>query len=413
MKEKMIPEIRFKGFTDTWEQRKLIDNAEKVLDYRGKSPTKFGMEWGNEGYLVLSALNVKNGYIDKSIEAKYGSPELFERWMGDNRLVKGDVLFTTEAPLGNVAQVPDNKGYILNQRAVAFKASKVTDNNFFAQLLRSPIIQNILNSNSSGGTAKGIGMKEFAKISAHVPKLEEQQKIGLFFKQLDETITLQERKLDLLKEQKKGYLQKMFPKQNEKFPELRFEGYTDAWEQRKLGDISQIMSGGTPSTSTPEFWNGDIDWYSPVEIGEQIFVNGSQKKITELGLQKSSAKILPVGTILFTSRAGIGNTAILAKEGCTNQGFQSIVPGYELDSYFIFSRTNELKRYGETNGAGSTFTEISGKQMAKMPILIPKMAEQKKIGAFFKSLDDTIALQEHKVEQMKEMKKGFLQKLFV
>ena len=190
------PEIRFKEFNNDWEQRKLIDNAEKVLDYRGKSPTKFGMEWGNEGYLVLSALNVKNGYIDKSIEAKYGSPELFERWMGDNRLVKGDVLFTTEAPLGNVAQVPDNKGYILNQRAVAFKASKVTDNNFFAQLLRSPIIQNILNSNSSGGTAKGIGMKEFAKISAHVPKLEEQQKIGLFFKQLDETITLQERLLN-------------------------------------------------------------------------------------------------------------------------------------------------------------------------------------------------------------------------
>lgn len=154
------------------------------------------------------------------------------------------------------------------------------------------------------------------------------------------------------------------------------------------------MSGGTPSTSTPEFWNGDIDWYSPVEIGEQIFVNGSQKKITELGLQKSSAKILPIGTILFTSRAGIGNTAILAKEGCTNQGFQSIVPGDELDSYFIFSRTNELKRYGEINGAGSTFTEISGKQMAKMLILIPKMAEQKKIGAFFKSLDETITLQE-------------------
>lgn len=184
------------------------------------------------------------------------------------------------------------------------------------------------------------------------------------------------------------------------------------WEQRKLGDISQIMSGGTPSTSTPEFWNGDIDWYSPVEIGEQIFVNGSQKKITELGLQKSSAKILPVGTILFTSRAGIGNTAILAKEGCTNQGFQSIVPRDELDSYFIFSRTNELKRYGEINGAGSTFTEISGKQMAKMLILIPKMAEQKKIGAFFKCLDDTIALHQRKLDLLKKQKAFFLKNMF-
>ncbi len=206
-----IPELRFNGFSGDWEERKLLDNVDKVLDYRGKSPTKFGMEWGTEGYLVLSALNVKNGYIDKSVEAKYGDQELFERWMGSNRLEKGDVLFTTEAPLGNVAQVPDDKGYILNQRAVAFKSSKDTDNNFFAQLLRSPIVQNTLNANSSGGTAKGIGMKEFAKLNAHVPKtFEEQQKIGSFFKQLDDTIALHQRKLDLLKEQKKGFLQKMF-----------------------------------------------------------------------------------------------------------------------------------------------------------------------------------------------------------
>ena len=208
-----VPELRFAGFADDWDQRKLLDNVDKVLDYRGKSPTKFGMEWGTEGYLVLSALNVKNGYIDKSVEAKYGNQELFEKWMGRSKLEKGDVLFTTEAPLGNVAQVPDGNGYILNQRVVAFKSLKKTDDNFFAQLLRSPIVQNTLKANSSGGTAKGIGMKEFAKLNASVPqKIEEQKKIGSFFKQLDDTIALHQRKLDLLKEQKKGYLQKMFAK---------------------------------------------------------------------------------------------------------------------------------------------------------------------------------------------------------
>lgn len=206
-----VPELRFAGFADDWDQRKLLDNVDKVLDYRGKSPTKFGMEWGTEGYLVLSALNVKNGYIDKSVEAKYGNQELFEKWMGRSKLEKGDVLFTTEAPLGNVAQVPDGNGYILNQRVVAFKSLKKTDDNFFAQLLRSPIVQNTLKANSSGGTAKGIGMKEFAKLNASVPqKIEEQKKIGSFFKQLDDTIALHQRKLDLLKEQKKGFLQKMF-----------------------------------------------------------------------------------------------------------------------------------------------------------------------------------------------------------
>ncbi|EME5452953.1 restriction endonuclease subunit S [Enterococcus faecium] len=200
---------------------------------------------------------------------------------------------------------------------------------------------------------------------------------------------------------------------NDARPEIRFPGFTDDWEQRKLGEVADIIGGGTPNTNNPEYWNGDIDWYAPAEIGKQIYVKNSQKKISQLGLQKSSAKILPIGTVLFTSRAGIGNTAILAKEGTTNQGFQSIVPHEnKLDSYFIFSRTHELKRYGEVTGAGSTFAEVSGKQMAKMPILIPYIDEQQKIGIFFKKLDDTITLHQRKLDLLKETKKGFLQKMF-
>ena len=198
-----------------------------------------------------------------------------------------------------------------------------------------------------------------------------------------------------------------------KVPELRFKGFTDDWEQRKLIDVADILGGGTPSTTILDYWDGEIDWYSPVEIGEQVYVNGSQKKLTELGLKKSSAKVLPVGTVLFTSRAGIGKTAILAKEGATNQGFQSIVPHKNaLDSYFIYSRTNELKRYGEIQGAGSTFVEVSGKQMAKMPILIPILEEQIKIGGFFKQLDNTIALHQRQLNNYKQQKKYMLQKMF-
>ncbi|HGF7768180.1 TPA: restriction endonuclease subunit S [Enterococcus faecium] len=200
---------------------------------------------------------------------------------------------------------------------------------------------------------------------------------------------------------------------NDTQPEIRFPGFTEDWEQRRLSDVASIVGGGTPSTSNPEYWDGDIDWYAPAEIGDQIYVSKSLKTITELGQQKSSAKILPIGTVLFTSRAGIGNTAILAKEGTTNQGFQSIVPHKnKLDSYFIFSRTHELKRYGEVTGAGSTFAEVSGKQMAKMPILIPCINEQRKIGAFFEQLDTTITLHQRKLDLLKETKKGFLQKMF-
>ena len=203
-------------------------------------------------------------------------------------------------------------------------------------------------------------------------------------------------------------------KKNNKTPKLRFSGYTDDWEQRKLGELADIVGGGTPSTGVSDYWDGDIDWYAPAEIAEQIYLTSSQRKITEEGYNHSSAKMLPVGTVLFTSRAGIGKTAILTQKGCTNQGFQSIVPHKsELDSYFIFSRTEELKQYGETVGAGSTFVEVSGKQMANMELMMPKtMAEQKTIGQYFANLDNLITLHQRKLEKLQNMKKSCLQKMF-
>ena len=181
-----------------------------------------------------------------------------------------------------------------------------------------------------------------------------------------------------------------------------------------MGELAEIVGGGTPSTSVNSYWDGDIDWYAPAEIGEQIYLESSQRKITEEGLNKSSAKILPIGTVLFTSRAGIGKTAILLKEGCTNQGFQSIVPNKEkLDSYFIFTRSEELKRYGETVGAGSTFVEVSGKQMANMELMMPKtMPEQQQIGEYFANLDNLITLHQRKCDETKQLKKFMLQKMF-
>jgi len=189
-----------------------------------------------------------------------------------------------------------------------------------------------------------------------------------------------------------------------KKPNIRFAGFEDDWEQRKLGEVAEIIGGGTPSTSNDEYWDGEIDWYAPAEIGERIYLESSQRKITEEGLNKSSAKILPIGTVLFTSRAGIGKTAILLKEGCTNQGFQSIVPNKEkLDSYFIFTRSEELKRYGETVGAGSTFVEVSGKQMANMELMMPKtMLEQQQIGKYFSTLDHLITLHQCKCKSCKK-----------
>ena len=197
-------------------------------------------------------------------------------------------------------------------------------------------------------------------------------------------------------------------------PAIRFKGFTDPWEQRKLGEVADIVGGGTPSTENPEYWDGDIDWYAPAEIADQIYVHTSQRKITEQGYDNSSAKLLPPGTVLFTSRAGIGKTAILARKGCTNQGFQSIVPHKDkLDSYFIFSRTEELKRYGEFVGAGSTFVEVSGKQMAAMDMMMPStLQEQQTIGRLFSTLDNLITLHQRKYDKLQVIKKAMLEKMF-
>ena len=197
-------------------------------------------------------------------------------------------------------------------------------------------------------------------------------------------------------------------------PSLRFRGFSEPWEEKKLGELANIVGGGTPSTMNPSYWEGDIDWYTPAEIDSQIYVHSSQRKITKDGYANSSAKFLPVGTVLFTSRAGIGKTAILACEGCTNQGFQSIVPHKDgLDSYFIFSRTEELKRYGEVVGAGSTFVEVSGKQMTSMELKMPAtLKEQQAIGSYFEHLDRLIALEQRKYDKLNTVKKSMLEKMF-
>ncbi|MBB5182491.1 restriction endonuclease subunit S [Catenisphaera adipataccumulans] len=198
-----------------------------------------------------------------------------------------------------------------------------------------------------------------------------------------------------------------------KAPDIRFKGFTDDWEQRELFEIADIIGGGTPSTSNPNYWDGEIDWYTPAEIGEQIFVNGSVRKITQEGLNNSSAKMLPANrTVLFTSRAGIGNMAILQRPGATNQGFQSLVCNEDIDPYFVFSMSEIIKARAETVAAGSTFSEISGKKLGELTFWFPESIEQRQIGHYFKNLDNLITLHQRKLESLKNVKKSMLEKMF-
>ena len=261
-----------------------------------------------------------------------------------------------------------------NRMALGYLGYYLNSNAYHHQLL--PLMQGI--------KVLSLSRSNIQKTSVSYPiAVKEQQLIADYFSQLDNLITLHQRQPFLHSPPDISLIVQLTP-----------PFYTFSWEQRKLGDIADIVGGGTPSTGNQSYWDGDIDWYAPAEIADQIYANSSQKKITGLGYENSSAKMLPPGTVLFTSRAGIGKTAILTRKGCTNQGFQSIVPHRgELDSYFIFSRTGELKRYGELVGAGSTFVEVSGKQMAVMELMMPPtMREQQTIGGFFQQLDNLITL---------------------
>ena len=205
----------------------------------------------------------------------------------------------------------------------------------------------------------------------------------------------------------------MNKKEVKKTPTLRFKGFTNDWEQRKLGEIAKVIGGGTPSTKNSDYWNGNINWYSPTEIGKSNYIFTSKKKITKLGLENSSAKILPgKHTILFTSRAGIGNMAIMQTDGCTNQGFQSWVIDNNTNIYFLYSLGSDLKKEAIRKASGSTFLEISNKEVKKIPLSIPSKHEQDKLGKLFLVLDNLLSLQQRKLELLSIIKKTIIKHLF-
>ena len=367
--EKRVPELRFEGFVEDWEQRKLIGEIDKVLDYRGKSPTKFGMKWESTGYLVLSALNVKDGYIDKAVDAKCGNQALFERWMGFERLEKGDVIFTTEAPLGNVAQIPDDDGYILNQRAVGFKTNPDNlNNNFLAQLLRTPLFQNKLQANASGGTAKGIGMKEFAKLDVTIPlEIDEQKRVGNFFNLIDDTIALHLCKQHQLEALKQSLIKDILPQNDSVIPRLRFANFIKPWEHHQLKEVLKINSG----RDYKHLNEGDIPVYGTG--GYMLSVDGKLSNVDGIGLGRK-------GTI--------DKPQYLKAPFWTVDTLFYLTPLPNHDIYFLFTLTQSInwKTMDESTGVPS----LSKAVIEKVTRTFPSLEEQQKIGSFFKQLDETI-----------------------
>ena len=372
------------SFDFSWEQRKLGDmmNVTSVKRIHQSDWTDSGVRFLRARDIVAAAKN------EEPDDYLYISKEKYEEYSTlSGKVGVSDLLVTGVGTIGVPYLVRNLEPlYFKDGNIIWFQNSDKIDGKFLFYSFSAEQIQGFINESAGIGTVGTYTIESGKKTPISLPNQIEQAKVGEFFQQLDNLITLHQRKCALLFSPFQAFISMMFTTS------------TFSWEQRKLGDIADIVGGGTPSTGNQSYWDGDIDWYAPAEIADQIYANSSQKKITGLGYENSSAKMLPPGTVLFTSRAGIGKTAILTRKGCTNQGFQSIVPHRgELDSYFIFSRTEELKRYGELVGAGSTFVEVSGKQMAVMELMMPPtMREQQTIGGFFQQLDHLITLHQRK-----------------
>ncbi len=412
--EQRVPNLRFKGFTDDWEQHKLRDVADLNgrIGFRGY--TRKDIVNKDKGILAFSPTNIVSNRLIKTSKDTYITVKKYDE-SPEIKLKNGYVLFVkTGSTLGKSALIKElSQLATVNPQIVVIKPKRINAS-FMSIILLNDKVQRQVFSRKIGGAVPTLTENEINNFNFNVPKTTEQQSISEIIECLNNFLSLQQRKLDLLKQLKKGFLQKMFADKDSKQPVLRFKGFHDDWERRKLGEAAEIIGGGTPSTQISNYWNGDINWYTPAEISNFIYTRKSKRKISMEGLENSSARLLPVGTVLFTSRAGIGKTAILSKEGTTNQGFQSIVPNKKLlDSYFIFSLTNELKKYGETHGAGSTFIEISGRELAKAPLKLPALKEQKKIGSLLHQVDELISLQQQKLAKYQSIKKSLLQQMFI
>ena len=412
----MIPKVIFSEGKKDWVKRPLLSNIDKILDYRGRTPKKLGLSWSDTGYLALSALNLKNGYIDFNADANYGDQELYDRWMGDNHLHKGQVVFTTEAPMGNVAQLPNDDLYILSQRTIAFEVKHdLIIEDFLATLLRSPKIFNELTSLSSGGTAKGVSQKSLSNLKVCVPtSLEEQSAIGSFFRTLDDLLASYKNNLANHKSLKATMLSKMFPKAGQTVPEIRLDGFEGEWELLEINDLADdFQSGGTPKTNVQEYWDGDIPWIQSSDLETNcLFEIKVQKSISEKGLKNSSAKIIPKDSIAVVTRVGVGKLVVMRHEYATSQDFLSLSnlkSNIEFTAYLLY----RLLQKEVTQLQGTSIKGITKVELLSKKVLIPSFSEQQAIGAYFSNLDNLIAVYQEKISQLETLKKKLLQDMFI
>ncbi|RHX78157.1 restriction endonuclease subunit S [Lactobacillus helveticus] len=416
---KKAPALRFKGFTNDWKERKFDECFNFPVSTNSLSRALLNYDEGDiksvhYGDILIkypAILNIKN---DKIPYITGGKLEKYKSSLLEN----GDLIFADAAEDETVGKAVEVNGLTeenlvaglhtivarpKDKKAEFFLGYYINSNTYHRQLLR--LIQ--------GSKVSSISKGNLQKTLVSFPKdFEEQQKIGAFFKQLDDIIALYQRKLDLLKEQKKGYLQKMFPKKGAKVPELRFAGFADDWEERKLGDVLSERNDQTPETNEyplMSFVQGKGVTPKGERYNRSFLVKDSEKKYkkTELGDFIYSSNNLETGSIGFnrTGKAVISPVySIFKSKNSRESQFIGIISARK-DFISKMVRFRQGVVYGQWRIHESDFLNIDMK--------MPNDKEQQLIISFFENIDKTIALHQRKLDLLKEQKKGFLQKMFV
>ena len=402
-----IPKLRFKEFTEQWETKMLGEIFVRI--------TRKNKE-NNTNVLTFSAhqgLINQRDYYTKNIASKDTS-HYYLLHKGDFAYNKG---WCEGYPIGAIKRLKYYEKGVLSTLYICFTLKNKQENSeeFFEHFFESRKIDAYLYEIVTEGARNhgllNVGINDFfEKLKISFPSLAEQTKIGVLLSSVDDKIQALTQKKKLLEQYKKGVMQQLFS-QEIRFKDENNQEFED-WTEKTLGEIGEIIGGGTPDSGNKNLWEGQIQWFTPTEIKSKFLVN-SKRTINEEGLKKSSAKILPIGAILLTTRATIGDVGIATKECCTNQGFQSFVVNGKNFNEFLYYWLIFNKRMLIENASGSTFLEINKTTIKKLPISLPCLAEQTQIASFLSSLDEKIRLVGVQLTGTKDYKKGLLQEMFI
>ena len=420
--KRRVPKLRFPGFTEDWEQRKLGDTNTFFTDgnYGNDYPTANEMSDSVNGVPFLRGSNLDNGAINL-VDVNYITKQKH------NLLTSGhtkfdDIIIAVRGSLGNCGYVA--KQFIdinINSQLAIIRTDKnELSGLFLIEYLLSSLGKKEINRNITGTALKQLPINSLKMINIKYPSINEQEKISILLSKLNAIITLHQRKLEHLNLKKKALLQKLFPKDGERYPELRFPGFTDAWEQRKLGDvIASLYNGQTPSRFDKANWEGDIPWLTSGELNRGV-VNHSIEKITQQGRDDANLKIVPKGTVVIAitglEAAGTrGNCAKLGFDTTLNQSCMAIYPKSEfLDPDFLFQWYIAVgEEYGIKYTQGTKQQSYNAELIKILPISVPRVTEQRKITRILDSFDDIITLHQRKLEHLQLQKKALLQQMFV